>query len=84
MDLDTGKLQKPYRRQRGHTRLAIYDFILEFSQQYGFPPTIREIAKAVGVSSPGTVSMHLRRLEEAHLIQRYTNHARAIRTRDIL
>lgn len=84
MDLDTANLQKHHRRQRGQTRLAIYDFIVEFSQQYGFPPTIREIARAVGVSSPGTVSTHLRRLEEERLIQRYSNHARAIRTRDIL
>lgn len=67
------------RRQKGVTRMAIYDFIIEFSEQYGFPPTIREIGKAVGLSSPGTVSAHLRRLEDDKMIQRYSNHARAIR-----
>jgi DNA-binding transcriptional ArsR family regulator len=84
MELQQVENVRPRRRQKGTTRLAIYDFIIAFSEKNGFPPTIREIAQAVGLSSPGTVSMHLKRLEEDHLIKRYTNHARAIRVQDIL
>ncbi len=84
MELKQVENVQPHRRQKGATRLAIYDFIIAFSEKYGFPPTIREIADAVGLSSPGTVSMHLKRLEEDQLIKRYTNHARAIRVENIL
>jgi SOS-response transcriptional repressor LexA len=81
------EVQRPSKapiRQTGRTRMAIYDFIVTFSEKNGFPPTIREIMQAVGLASPGTVSMHLRRLEADHLIERYANHARAIRVQDIL
>ena len=47
-------------------------------------PTIREIGQGLGLSSPGTVSMHLKHLEQDKLIERYANHARAIRVRGIL
>lgn len=65
-------------RHHGSTRYAIYDFIVRFTHLNGFPPTIREIAHGVGVSSPGTVSVHLNTLEKEQLIKRYPDRARAI------
>lgn len=73
-----------HRRRRGQTRLMIYDFINAYCDRYGYPPTIREIGDAVGVSSTGTVVRHLRVLEQEHLIERRNNCARAIRTQSIL
>ena len=81
MTLQAERTTKPVRRREGSTRMAIYDYIVSFSNQYGFPPTIREIGEAMGLSSSGTVSAHLRRLEQDRMIERYANHARAIRPR---
>ena len=33
----------------------IYDFIKEYQQEKGYPPSVREMASAVGLSSPSTV-----------------------------
>ena len=32
----------------------IYDFILLFTNQHGYPPSVREICSAVGLKSPST------------------------------
>lgn len=37
---------------------------------YGYPPTVREIGAALGLSSPGTVQRHLDKLEALGLIER--------------
>ena len=41
----------------------IYEFILSFTEQNGYPPSVREIADAVGLKSPSTVHFHLKSLE---------------------
>ena len=41
----------------------IYDFIKEYQQEKGYPPSVREMASAVGLSSPSTVHAHLSALE---------------------
>jgi len=74
----------PHRRRSGLTKHMIYDFITHYSEQHGYPPTVREIADAVGVSSTGTVVRHLRILEQEHLIERRFGCARAIRTQAVL
>lgn len=51
MTLQAERTTKPVRRREGSTRMAIYDYIVSFSNQYGFPPTIREIGEAMGLSS---------------------------------
>ena len=33
----------------------IYDYILSFTNQHGYPPSVREIGAAVGLKSPSTV-----------------------------
>lgn len=68
------------RRPRGCTRMMIYDFINDYTARRGYPPTIREIGDAVGVSSSGTVARHLKSLQSDCMIQRWEHHARAIRT----
>ena len=73
-----------HRRRSGQTKHMIYDFITDYSARNGYPPTIREIGDAVGVSSSGTVVRHLQSLEQEHLIERRTRCARAIRTQAVL
>lgn len=47
----------------------IYDFIRDFSRDYGYPPTVREIGEHLGLKSPSTVKFHLDNLRAAGLIQ---------------
>ncbi|HIT01778.1 MAG TPA: transcriptional repressor LexA [Candidatus Enterenecus merdae] len=60
----------------------IYDYILDFSQDHGYPPSVREIAQAVGLRSPSTVHFHLRSLREAGLIAQAEGKTRAITVTD--
>ena len=43
----------------------IYDYILSFTADHGYPPSVREIGAAVGLKSPSTVHFHMKGLEEA-------------------
>ncbi|MCD8375961.1 MAG: transcriptional repressor LexA [Oscillospiraceae bacterium] len=43
----------------------IYDYIVSFSQEHGYPPSIREIGAHVGLKSPSTVHFHLKSLQDA-------------------
>ncbi|MCI8538692.1 MAG: transcriptional repressor LexA [Oscillospiraceae bacterium] len=56
----------------------IYDFIVEFTAQQGYPPSVREIAEAVGLKSPSTVHFHMKALEEAGVITKSAGKTRAI------
>lgn len=60
-------------------RREIYEFLVSTSRERGFPPTMREIAKALGLASPSTVLHHLRVLEEQGYIEREPAHNRALR-----
>ena len=46
----------------------IYDYIVSFQADHGYPPSVREIGEAVGLKSPSTVHFHLKGLEEKGLI----------------
>ncbi|MDY4518365.1 MAG: hypothetical protein SPE01_07050 [Candidatus Spyradocola sp.] len=70
------------RRPKGRTRAMIYHYINDCVAQKGYPPTLREIAEAVGVRSTGTVARHLRSLEAQCLISRRGRLARAISTHE--
>jgi repressor LexA len=48
----------------------ILQFIIEFSSENNFPPTIREIGEKVGISSTSVVNYNLAKLEELELITR--------------
>ena len=62
----------------GKRQLAIYDFIRSYSEEHGYPPSVREIGAAVGLASPSTVHMHLKVLEEHGLIKRDSKKPRTI------
>ncbi|CEI84089.1 LexA repressor [Oceanobacillus oncorhynchi subsp. incaldanensis] len=56
----------------------IFDFIKDQVEQKGYPPSVREIAVAVGLASSSTVHGHLERLENKGYIRRDPTKPRAI------
>lgn len=56
----------------------IYDFIRTYQAENGYPPSVREMAAAVGLSSPSTVHAHLSALEDHGLIKRNASKPRAL------
>ena len=48
----------------------IFDFIGRYADKMGYPPTVREIGKAVGLHSSSTVHVHLANLEKAGVLRR--------------
>ena len=70
------------RGKLGKRQLAIYDFIRSYSEDHGYPPSVREIGAAVGLASPSTVHMHLKVLEEHGLIKRDSKKPRTIEVMD--
>jgi repressor LexA len=67
VDLDLTKRQK-----------EIFDFIGRYAAKTGYPPTVREIGKAVGLHSSSTVHAHLANLEKIGLLRRDPAKPRAI------
>lgn len=55
-----------------------YDYICSFTATHGYPPSVREIGNAIGLSSPSTVHSHLHKLEKAGYIKRDPNKPRTI------
>ena len=60
----------------------IFDFIKKYSAKYGYPPTVRDIGKAVGLASSSTVHAHLANLEKLGLVRRDPTKPRAIELLD--
>ena len=60
----------------------IFDFIRKYSAKYGYPPTVRDIGKAVGLASSSTVHAHLANLEKLGLLRRDPSKPRAIELLD--
>jgi repressor LexA len=56
----------------------IWDFLVDYVDQHGYPPTVREIGEAVGLASPSTVHAHLANLERAGLLKRDPTKPRAL------
>lgn len=56
----------------------IYDYILTFTAENGYPPSVREIGEALDLRSPSTVHFHLKGLEEAGMINKAEGKTRAI------
>jgi repressor LexA len=67
VELDLTKRQK-----------EIFDFIGKYAAKTGYPPTVREIGKAVGLHSSSTVHAHLANLEKIGLLRRDPSKPRAI------
>jgi repressor LexA len=60
----------------------IFDFIKRYSAKYGYPPTVRDIGKAVGLASSSTVHAHLSNLEKVGLLRRDPTKPRALELLD--
>ena len=56
----------------------ILEFVNTHVDAHGYPPTVREIGQAVGLTSPSTVHAHLAKLETAGLIRRDATKPRAL------
>lgn len=56
----------------------IYDYIVSFTEEHGYPPSVREIGEAVGLKSPSTVHFHMKNLEKAGMIVKAEKKTRAI------
>jgi repressor LexA len=59
----------------------IWQFLTDYVDEHGYPPTVREIGEAVGLASPSTVHAHLANLERAGLIKRDPTKPRALELR---
>lgn len=57
---------------------AILEFIIQSVQKKGYPPSVREIGEAVGLSSSSTVHAHLTQIEQKGYIRRDPTKPRAI------
>jgi repressor LexA len=60
----------------------IFEFIKKYSTKHGYPPTVRDIGKAVGLASSSTVHAHLSNLEKVGLLRRDPTKPRAIELLD--
>jgi repressor LexA len=56
----------------------IFDFVRSYVGEHGYPPTVRDIGKAVGLASSSTVHAHLANLEKHGLLRRDPTKPRAI------
>src|SRR6478735_1741069 len=80
---------RPRREQRKVTPVdltkrqqEIFDFIKRYSAKHGYPPTVRDIGKAVGLASSSTVHAHLSNLEKVGLLRRDPSKPRALELLD--
>ncbi|HYI99339.1 MAG TPA: transcriptional repressor LexA [Thermoleophilaceae bacterium] len=71
-ELETVDLNLTKRQQE------IFDFIKRYSAKHGYPPTVRDIGKAIGLTSSSTVHAHLANLEKVGLLRRDPSKPRAI------
>jgi repressor LexA len=56
----------------------IWDFLVDYVDRHGYPPTVREIGEKVGLASPSTVHAHLANLERAGYLRRDPTKPRAL------
>jgi repressor LexA len=66
--------------QRGLTKRQqeIFDFVKRHVGEHGYPPTVRDIGKAIGLTSSSTVHAHLANLEKLGVLRRDPTKPRAI------
>ena len=56
----------------------IYEYIVQFTQDKGYPPSVREIGQALGLKSPSTVHFHIKGLENAGVLTKAAGKTRAM------
>lgn len=67
-----------YNSQISEKQYQIFKFIISATKKFGYPPSVREIAEAVNLSSSATVHSHLKKLEELGYIRRGKGRSRTI------
>ena len=55
-----------------------YQCIVSFTEEHGFPPTVRELGELLGVASTSTVFSRIKQLEKSGYIRRVPASPRAI------
>src|SRR5919199_2573100 len=80
---DVSTLPRTHVREGGEMELTgrqqeIWDFVVEYVNRHGYPPTVREIGAEVGLASPSTVHAHLANLERVGLLRRDPTKPRAL------
>src|SRR6188768_1907173 len=68
--VDTSSLTK---RQK-----EIFEYVKYYGREHGYPPTVRDIGKAIGLTSSSTVHAHLANLEKLGMLKRDPTKPRAI------
>ena len=48
----------------------IFEYVKRYGEEHGYPPTVRDIGKAIGLTSSSTVHAHLANLEKLGLLRR--------------
>lgn len=71
-----------YKREMTDRQRQILDFIRAEIHRRGFPPSVREIGEAVGLSSSSTVHSHLAALEDKGFLRRDPSKPRALEVLD--
>jgi repressor LexA len=66
-------------RHDAERRRKILEFIAQTVEERGYPPSVREIADAVGLASPSAVHHHLTALEREGMVERSRHSSRALR-----
>jgi repressor LexA len=56
----------------------IFDFVKRYVGEHGYPPTVRDIGKAIGLTSSSTVHAHLANLEKLGVLKRDPTKPRAL------
>lgn len=67
------------RKIKNERHQKILDFLSRRQENQGYPPSIREIGEATGISSTSVVTYYLKQLEELNLIERDHNVSRGVR-----
>ena len=62
-------------------RRQILDFIIDFQREHGYPPSVREIGRSVGLASSATVHDHIDRLAEGGFLVKDPTKPRALQVR---
>ena len=56
----------------------VYDYIVSYIKQEGYPPAVRDICNGVGIKSTSTIHGHLKRLQDSGRIEYTSGKRRAI------
>jgi len=56
----------------------VLEVVEQYTEEHGYPPTVREIGEAIGLASPSTVHAHLKALEQSGALRRDATKPRAI------